>query len=49
MGFSTGAIRVEVMGVLVPGKRNAVIMSALIPEEAGIHVRHTNNPSVSSL
>lgn len=48
-GFSTGTIRVEVMGVLVLGQRNAVIMSALIPEEAGIHVRHTNNPSVSSL
>lgn len=46
-GFSTGTIRVEVMGVL--GQRNAVIMSALIPEEAGIHVRHTNNPPVSSL
>lgn len=48
-GFSTGTIRVEVMGVLVLGQGNAVIMSALIPEEAGIHVRHTNNPSVSSL
>lgn len=34
-GFSTGTMRMEVMGVLVLGQRNAVIVSALIPEEAG--------------